>query len=173
MFVTNNTSDFCTGKASALLPALADELGDASPGMVALIAIVVAEIGARVEEIERLLGPKVATFTRPRDDDIRAALSGCIDVIVAGSQLPTPGHWGEDLHDGWPFRSILEEDPIDVLSIDLYPNTLDCILDGDSWKEFTATVRAEVALDGFAFKADYYVEDRVRLDVQDAEWNDH
>jgi len=156
-----------------LLPALTDELGEASPETMVLLATTVAEVGARVEEVERRLGLEVVTFKRPRDDDIRGALSNCIDVIVAGVQPPTPGRWGEDLQDGWQFHSILEEDPIDVLSIDIFPDTPECVPDGGSWEKFTATVRAEVTLDGFAFKADVYVENRVRLDVQDADWNNH
>lgn len=173
VFVTNNTSDFCTGKPPALLPTLADELGKTSPETKVLLATTVAEVGTRVEEVERLLGLEVVTFKRPGDDVIRAALAECIDVIVAGTPPPTPGRWGKDLKDGWPFHSILEEDPIDAVSIDLDLDTLKVVPDGDSWEEFTATVLAEVTLDGFAFKADYYVEDQVRLDVQDADWNNH
>lgn len=173
LFVTNNTSDFCTGKPPALLPALADELGEASAEMKVLLATTVAEVGARVEEVERLLGLEVVTFRRPSDDAIRVALADCIDVIVAGTPPPTPGRWGKDLEDGWQFRSILEQDPIDTVSIDLYPDTLEVVPNSDSWEEFTATVRAVVTLDGFAFKADFYAEDRVRLDVQDADWNNH
>lgn len=173
VFVTNNTSDFCTGKPPNLLPALTDELCDTCPDMTVLIATTVAEVRARVEELERCLGLEVATFKRPKDEEIRTALSVCIDFVVAGGQPPTPGRWGEDLQDGWPFRSILEEDPVDVASIDVYPGSLECAPDGDSWVEFTATVRAEVALDGFAFKADVYGEDRISLEVQDADWNDN
>lgn len=173
VFASNNTSDFCTGKPSVLLPVLADELANVSPRTKVLLAASVKEIGTRVEEMERLIEPEPVTFARPDDDHIQAALIVCVDVIVAGAKPPTPGRWGEDLDEGWPFHSILEEDPVDAVSIDLDSNTLSCAPGGDDWEEFIATVRAEVTLGGFAFKADYYVEDRVRLSVQDSDWNKH
>lgn len=45
--------------------------------------------------VERHLGLEHPTFERPSDEDIKAALADCINVIVAGTTLPTPGRWGE------------------------------------------------------------------------------
>lgn len=173
VFVTNNTRDFCTGKPPALLKFLASEVAEVSPRATVLIATSVAEIGARVEEVERDLGLEYPVFFRPTDEVIRAALLRCTDVIVAGASPPTPGRWGNEIEGGWPGASILEEDPIDVASIDFQFESLDCVPDGDGWEQFVATVQAEVTLDGFAFKADAYGEDQVTFDVQDSDWNDH
>lgn len=173
VFATNNTSDFCTGKPAVLLPALVKELADASPRAEVLLAASINEIDTRVEEMERLVEAKPASFARPDEAAVQAALTDCIDIIVAGGKPPTPGRWGEDLNAGWPFFSILEEEPVEAVSIDLEPATLTYVPVGDDWEEFIATVRAEVTLDGFAFKPDYYIEDRVRLDVQDPDWNNH
>jgi hypothetical protein len=172
VFVTNNTSDFCTGKKPpALLPALADELGEASPETKALLAATVAEVGTRVEEIEQLLGLELVTFKRPGDDVIRAALTDCIDVIVAGTPPPLMGAGARISKTGGHSAQSLRIRSTRYRSTSI--STSWVVPDGDSWEEFTATVRAEVTLDGFAFKADVYVEDRVRLDVQDADWNNH
>ena len=173
VFVTDNTSDFCTGKPPALLSSLVQELDEAAPETKTLLAGSIAEVGKRVEELERLIRLEVPPFERPSDDDIRAALSECIDVIVAGVQPPTPGRWGEDLEDGWPFRSIIETEPIDIASIDLYPDMFEVFSDSSSWEEFTVTVRAEVTLDGFAFKGDVYIQDQIKFAVLDSDWNNH
>lgn len=178
VFVTNNTTDFCTGKPPALLPALADELAKVSPQTVAVVATKVAEIGSRVAEVESRIEPEtdaeeMPKFERPSDVDIWVALSDCVEVIVAGVEPPTSGRWGMDLTDGWQFGSILEKEPVDVVSIDLDDATLICAQDGEDWAEFTAKIQAEVTLDGFAYKADVYIEDRVTVEVQDWDWNDH
>lgn len=202
VFVTNNTSDFCMGKSRkgkppVLHPELVKDLAEVSATAVAVLATNVNEIGARVDEVECRIaqttaGDEVATdgrqpgqgaqlstkeglpaFKKPGDDDVQAALVRCIDTIVAGVDAPNPGWWGSDLEDGWQFRSILEDEQLRVVSIDPEWWTLEFTTEGTDWAEFTATVDAVVTMDGFAFKADVYVEDQISFDIQDSDWNDH
>jgi len=178
VFVTNNTTDFCTGKPPSLQSELLEELAQVSPEAVAIVATTVNEVGTRVDEVDRRIadaieGGELLVFEKPSDGDVLAALTRSIDVIVAGVDPPTPGRWGKDLSSGWQFRSILEEDPVDVVSIDLDDATLVCEPDGKDWAEFTARVQAEVTLDGFAYKSDVYTEEGIDVAVQDSDWNDH
>ncbi|WP_197523439.1 PIN domain-containing protein [Actinokineospora pegani] len=173
VFVTNNTKDFCTGKPPSLLPALVAELAEVSPGVKLVVATTIAHANAGIEEVERALGLEHPAFARPKDEDIKAALDLCVDVEVAGVIPPTSGRWGAELDNGWEFRSIIEDDPVEAVSIDFDLATLVCAPDGENWKEFTATVEGTVTLDGFAFKSDYYGEDRISLDVLDSDWNNH
>jgi PIN domain len=114
VFVTNNTTDFCTGKPPSFVSELLKELAEVSPKAVAVVATTVNEVGTRVDELERRITVEIdkdelSKFEQPSDDDVRAALARCVDVIAAGVDPPTPGRWGADLGDGWQFRSILEE----------------------------------------------------------------
>lgn len=78
-----------------------DELAEVSPQTVAVVAISVAEVGSRLADVESRIEPEeTPKFERPTDAGILAALSDCIDVIVAGVEPPTPGRWGTDLADG-------------------------------------------------------------------------
>ncbi|REH47366.1 uncharacterized protein DUF4935 [Kutzneria buriramensis] len=184
VFVTNNTSDFCTGRPAALLPALLDELADVSPTIVAAVAQSVNEVGARVEDLERRVAAEAdqnqqpaaeqATVERPGEDIVSDALAACVDVIVLKMEPPTPGRWGLNMSEGWQFLTILEEDPVDVVVIGLDYATLAYAPEDGDWTEFTASVRAKVTLDGFAFKGDVYADDgRTEVDIRDADWNDH
>jgi hypothetical protein len=60
-----------------------------------------------------------------------------------------------------------------VVSIDLDDTTLVCLPASEDWAEFTATVQAGVTLDGFAYKADVYIEEDINVAVQDSDWNEH
>lgn len=178
VFVTNNTSDFCTGKPPALQPELLHEIANVSPEAMTVVAATVSEVGARVDELERHLAAEVdkellPVFEQPSDKAVLGALTQCVDVIVAGVEPPTPGRWGKDLSHGWQFHSILEEEPVDVLSIDLDNSTLVYAQDGENWAGFTATIQATVTLDGFAYKGDVYTTESVDVEVQDSDWNDH
>lgn len=170
VFVTNNTKDFCVDNPPELRHELRDELANVSLRAVTTIATSVNEIGVRVDELERR---RLPVLERPSDGEVFAALRQCIDVIVAGAEPPTPGRWGEELTDGWQFLSVLEEDPVDVVSIEFDDASLACERDGDDWAKFTVRIRADVTLDGFAFKGDVYAVDRVNVEVQDSDWNDH
>lgn len=181
VFVTDNTRDFCASKSSSLLPDLLAEIVEISPHTVAVVASTVAEVGARVDELELQFAPvkhgEVADdeepilFKPPGNEDIRDALNHCGDVIAAGVTPRTPGRWGADLADGWDFSTVLEEDPREVASIDFDFVTLACEPSSGDWAEFTATVEAEVTLDGFAYKSDIYGDEPI--EIQDADWNDH
>ncbi len=170
VFVTNNSRDFCIGKPPELAPALKREFEQIAPTAELLIAASVAGAAAPVDHLTRTL-PR--TYLQPDNDTVEAALNQCAELIVAGGRSPVPGRWGEQLDDGWQFSSLLSEGPIEVESIDLEFGSLSCQPAGDDWEEFTARARATVVLDGFAFKADFYVEDRIRVDVQDRDWNKH
>lgn len=189
-FVTGNHKDFCDEPEAAVL---ADELASeleatcsASPNLIRYPSL---------SDAIAALRPLVSWSTEPDTDDepdedddreptgiphdalsdlIAGAVAGACDELL-GQELAYP----DDEH-SWGLPIQISELPRDVQNptmwaIDPQRDTIE-IQTYDEYEGGTvlcrASIDAEVTLDGFMFKSDYYSDDPP-VDVMDSDWNDY
>jgi hypothetical protein len=190
--VTNNHSDFCE-ESGKLHADLLEDVHQISPSLdvehFASLRDLLTDLRERfkaADQAHRYAGlfsvdereafASFADEARELDAAITRAVEGCAAELVGRRVV----NWQElaSRDSALQVASLLPDglSEATITDVGLVPNSLDSQphdwFDGDT-VALSATVEAEVSLEGFMTKADYYVLDDDSISVNDADWNDH
>jgi hypothetical protein len=178
VFITENTSDFCVKKTGELLPELQKEVVDSG-----LPAVVTArDLDATrkylelVEQLDVELAPDgLPVVSPPRELVVEAVKVACSDLSGRDTRTSESDERWRAVPDFSGFRTVIEDEAT-LQDVDPDLSTLDWSLDGrdnHGRPMITASITARISLEGMAFKADYYGENDLSIEVYDGDWNNH
>jgi predicted nucleic acid-binding protein len=178
VFITQNTSDFCVKKTGDLLPELQGEVAQtgSSPVVTARDLAAAVEHLRLAERLDAELAPDGLPIVEPaRELVIEVVTKAC--SALSGHETLTgerDDRWRVDA-DFSGFRTVIEDE---ANLQDLQPDfsTLEWTMDGreiDGRPVLDVSINAQLLLEGMAFKADYYGENDLDIEVYDNDWNNH
>lgn len=178
LFITDNTNDFCDKKSGGLLAPLQAEVEAAGSVPVTTVRDLAAavEYPQQTEQLDAEVAPHGLPVVDPsRELIIEAVTQGCNGL--SGQETGTADaddRWSDD-PDFSGFRTVIEGA---ATLQDLQPDfsTLDWSIEGrdsDGRPVIEVSVTAQFLLEGMAFKADYWGENDLSIEVYDDDWNNH
>ncbi|WP_410646524.1 PIN domain-containing protein [Amycolatopsis sp. cmx-4-54] len=178
VFITENTSDFCVKKSGELLPELQAEIADVGSFTVVTVRGLAEAVDylKETEQLDAELAPDgLPVADPPRELIIEAVTAACSTLSGQETRTAEPvDHWRPD-PDFSGFSTIIEDE---ATLQDVQPDfsTLEWATNGrdsDGRPVVDVSVTAQLLLEGMAFKADYYGEDDLSIEVYDGDWNNH